>query len=67
MSSLPVHARAFEASFDDILVGTFDHTTANRPALLDEVGIVHLRLAFFEISEIDPQQFMVRLASLMLT
>jgi hypothetical protein len=39
MAALPVHAGAFEACFDDRLVGAFDHAAADGPTLLAEVWI----------------------------
>jgi len=51
MLKRPVHARTLEAVFHHQLVGALHHTTPDRPALGLKVGVLHLRLSFFEIGQ----------------
>jgi hypothetical protein len=52
MSFCPVHSCPFQAGFDHQFVPTFHNPTSNRPALGLKVGILHLRSAFFQVSQI---------------
>jgi hypothetical protein len=52
MRSGPMHPGAFQPSFDDQLVATFDDPAANRPALRAKLGILQLGLAFFQVSQV---------------
>ena len=52
MRQRPVHAGTFQASFHDQFVATLDDTAANRPSLGLEQGVLHLRLALLQISQI---------------
>jgi hypothetical protein len=44
-----MHARAFQASLDHELVGTFHHARANGPAMRSELRILHQGFPFAQI------------------
>jgi hypothetical protein len=51
-----MHPWPFEASFDDVFVGTLHHARTNRPALASKLRVLHQCLSFTQVVQmfVDP-------------
>jgi len=54
-----MHPWPFEASFDDVFVGTLHHARADWPALLSEHRILHQRLSLAQVFQMRPDSFLL--------
>ena len=59
MRLCPVHSRTFQAGFDHQFVATFHNPAPNWPALGLKVGILHLRSAFCQVSQVVGDGFLL--------
>ena len=62
MLSFPVHASAFQTSFDYQFIGTFHHPTPDGPILPLIVWILHLRFSLFQVGSILSQDLILRIS-----
>jgi hypothetical protein len=52
-----MHSRPLEARFDDVLVGTLNHSRTDRPAVTLELRILHQSLSLAQVIQLGTHLF----------